>query len=74
VIEKKSEKQKAKLFLPEKIVRRTFIIMETYGKIFVVVTVLAVILVGIFVYLFFIDRKIGKLEKEIQEKENQIKQ
>ncbi|MCX6241898.1 MAG: CcmD family protein [Bacteroidetes bacterium] len=48
--------------------------METYGKIFVVVTVLAVILVGIFVYLFFIDRKIGKLEKEIQEKENQIKQ
>ena len=48
--------------------------METYGKIFVVVTVLAVILVGIFVYLFFIDRMIGKLEKEIQEKENQIKQ
>jgi len=44
--------------------------METYGKIFVVVAVLSVILVGIFVYLFFIDRKIGKLEKEINEKES----
>ena len=44
--------------------------METYGKIFVVVAVLAVILIGIFVYLFFIDRKIGKLEKEIREKES----
>ena len=44
--------------------------METYGKIFVVVAVLAVILIGIFVYLFFIDRKIGKLEKEVREKES----
>ncbi len=44
--------------------------MESYGKIFVVVAVLALILVGIFVYLFFIDRKIGKLEKEISEKES----
>jgi CcmD family protein len=43
--------------------------MENYGKIFVVVAVLALILVGIFVYLFFIDRKIGKLENEIREKE-----
>ena len=44
--------------------------METYGKIFVVVAVLAVILTGVFVYLFFIDRKVGKLEREIMEKEN----
>jgi CcmD family protein len=36
------------------------------GKIFVVVAVLAVILVGIFVYLFSIDRKVTKLEKEIE--------
>jgi CcmD family protein len=43
--------------------------METYGKIFVVVAVLSVILIGIFVYLFILDRKIGKLEKEIREKE-----
>jgi len=39
--------------------------MESYGKIFVVVAVLAVILVGIFGYLFTIDRKLKKLEKEI---------
>ena len=43
-------------------------IMETYGKIFVVVAVLAVILVGIFGYLFYLDRKIGKLEREVQDK------
>jgi CcmD family protein len=42
--------------------------MESYGKIFVVVAVLAVILVGLFVYLFTIDRKLRKLEKEIEEK------
>ena len=42
--------------------------MDSYGKIFVVVAVLAVILVGIFVYLFTIDRKVRKLEKEIEEK------
>ena len=37
-------------------------------KIFVVVAVLALILVGIFVYLFTIDRKVTKLEKEVEEK------
>jgi CcmD family protein len=42
--------------------------MEQYGKIFVVVAVLAVILIGIFIYLFSIDRKLRKLEKEIKEK------
>ena len=42
--------------------------MESYGKIFVVVAVLAVILAGVFIYLFTIDRKVGKLEKEIEEK------
>jgi len=48
--------------------------METYGKIFVVVAVLAIILIGIFVYLFFIDKKINKLEKEIAEKESHKQQ
>jgi CcmD family protein len=38
------------------------------GKIFVVVAVLALILVGIFVYLIILDRKIAKLEKEVEEK------
>ena len=42
--------------------------MESYGKIFVVVAVLALILVGVFAYLFTIDRKVRKLEKEIEEK------
>jgi CcmD family protein len=42
--------------------------MEQYGKIFVVVAVLAVILIGVFVYLFTIDRKLRRLEKEIEEK------
>jgi CcmD family protein len=36
------------------------------GKILVVVVVLALILVGIFVYLFTIDRKVTKLEKEVE--------
>jgi CcmD family protein len=38
------------------------------GKIFVVVAVLALILIGIFVYLFSIDRKVTKLEKEVKER------
>lgn len=38
------------------------------GKIYVVVTVLAVIFIGIVGYLIVIDRKIGKLEKEINKK------
>ncbi len=45
--------------------------MDSYGKIFVVVAVLALILLGIFVYLFFLDRRVSKLEKEISEKESQ---
>ena len=40
--------------------------MLANGKIFVVVAILAIILVGIFVYLFTIDRKVTKLEKEIE--------
>ena len=47
--------------------------MLVYGKIFVVVAVLAIILAGIFSYLFFIDRKINKLEKEVEEKMAQTK-
>ena len=35
------------------------------GKIYVVVTVLAVILTGIFLYLFLLDRKLRKMEKKI---------
>ncbi|HNW76673.1 MAG TPA: hypothetical protein PKJ28_07270 [Bacteroidales bacterium] len=42
--------------------------MEDNGKIFVVVAVLAVIMAGLFLYLFVIDRKISKLEKALKEK------
>ncbi len=38
------------------------------GKIYVVVTVLSIIFIGIIVYLIVLDRKISKLEKEIQNK------
>jgi CcmD family protein len=38
--------------------------METESKLYIVIIVLAVIMAGLFVYLFTIDRKIGKLEKE----------
>lgn len=39
--------------------------MRSDGKIWVVVAVIAVVLVGILVYLFLLDKKISKLEKEI---------
>lgn len=39
-------------------------IMRSNGKIYVVVVVLATIFAGLFVYLFSLDRKVGKLEKE----------
>jgi CcmD family protein len=44
------------------------------SKIFVVVAVLALILAGIFVYLFFIDRKVTRLEKEVKEKQTHTEQ
>ena len=37
--------------------------MNSNGKIFVVVAVVLVILVGLFIYLINLDRKIKKLEK-----------
>ena len=42
--------------------------MDSHGKIFVVVAVLAIILAGFYIYLFTIDRKLKKLEKEVDEK------
>ncbi|MHA8050797.1 CcmD family protein [Aquirufa sp. ROCK-SH2] len=36
------------------------------GKIYVVIAVVAVILTGIFVYLFRLDTKISKLEKQLK--------
>jgi CcmD family protein len=38
--------------------------MRANGKIYVVVAVLATIFAGIFAYLFILDRKIARIEKE----------
>ncbi len=40
-------------------------VMRQSGKIYVVVAVLALIFVGIVVYLYTIDRKVTKLEKKL---------
>lgn len=38
--------------------------MRSNGKIYVVVAVCLTILIGLFIYVFLIDRKISRLEKE----------
>jgi CcmD family protein len=38
--------------------------LRSNGKIYVVVTVIAIIFVGIAIYLFTIDRRLKKIEKE----------
>lgn len=45
--------------------------MEPTGKIVVVAAILAVIMTGLFVYLFFLDRKVRRLEKELKENKDQ---
>jgi len=45
--------------------------MRTNGKIYVVVAVLSVVMAGFIFYLISVDRKLSRLEKEINnEKEN----
>ena len=39
-------------------------LMRSNGKIYVVVAVCLTILIGLFIYVFLIDRKISKIEKE----------
>lgn len=41
--------------------------MRSEGKIYVVVAVVVVILAGVLAYLFVLDRKVTKLEKELRE-------
>ncbi len=38
-------------------------LMRSNGKIYVVVTVLLIILIGIFIYLIQLDRKMSRMEK-----------
>ena len=44
--------------------------MRSEGKIYVVVAILLVILVGLAAYLFSVDRKVARLEKKINESKN----
>tara|TARA_B110000046_G_scaffold186024_1_gene231547 strand:- start:54921 stop:55124 length:204 start_codon:yes stop_codon:yes gene_type:complete len=39
--------------------------MRSEGKIYVVIAVLSVILIGLFIYLITIDRKVSKLKNEV---------
>jgi len=39
-------------------------VMKTNGKIYVVMAVVIVIVLGLFIYLISLDRKISRLEKE----------
>ncbi len=41
--------------------------MNDQNKIFVVIAVLSIILIGIGIYMFAIDRKLNKLEKKIED-------
>jgi CcmD family protein len=42
--------------------------MTPDSKLFVVIIVLAVIMTGIYIYLFILDRKISRIEKEFEDK------
>ena len=42
-------------------------VMRSNGKIYIVVTICLTILVGLFLYVFTIDRKISKFEKSNKE-------
>lgn len=42
--------------------------MRSSGKIYVVVAILVLILVGLFLYVFLMDRKISKLEEKVDER------
>jgi CcmD family protein len=41
--------------------------LRSEGKIYIVVAVIAIIFVGIVIYMISLDRKLTKLEKEIKE-------
>ena len=43
-------------------------VMRSNGKIYVVVAVAAIVMIGILVYLVMLDRKISNLEKKIKDK------
>lgn len=42
--------------------------MRSEGKIYVVVLIICVVLAGMITYLFMLDKKLSRLEKELREK------
>ena len=42
-------------------------VMRSNGKIYVVVGCILIVLVGLFIYLFTLDRKITRLERKIED-------
>ena len=42
--------------------------MRSNGKIYVILAIILVVLTGLIIYLFMLDRKISRLEKEIHVK------
>jgi len=42
--------------------------MRSNGKIYVIVAIILIVLAGLVSYLFILDRKISRLEKEIRDK------
>jgi CcmD family protein len=47
--------------------------MRSDGKIYVVVAIILIVLIGLFVYLFILDKKVKKLENLLHEKHGQTK-
>lgn len=47
--------------------------MRSNGKIYVVVGIILIILAGLFFYLFTLDKKVSRLEKNATEKPRQTK-
>jgi CcmD family protein len=43
--------------------------MRASGKIYVVVAVMSLVFLGVVLYLFRLDKKLDKLEKELKEKQ-----
>ena len=41
-------------------------VMRSNGKIYVVVAVCLTILIGLFIYVFVVDRKVSRLEKDVK--------
>jgi hypothetical protein len=47
--------------------------MRSNGKIYVVVSVILLVVAGLFIYLFSLDKKVSRLEKGASEKNRQTK-